>query len=91
MNMQILLKVETKLKLNLIDHNGDSMILDADSKETHFMLLESTTDRYELSWRVLKKVFNKFRKPSLEFEPWVLVDFDNCLKGNPLIDDEIEE
>ena len=64
------------------------MIQDEDSKEIHFMLLESVTDRYELNWRVLKKVFNKFRKPDLAFEDWVLVDFDNCLKGNPIVDEE---
>lgn len=86
MTMQILLRVDSKVKLNLIDHEGQSMIQDAESKESHFMLLESVTDRYELNWRVIKKVFNKFRKPKLEFEDWVLVDFDNCLKGNPIVD-----
>ena len=88
MTMQVLVKIESKIKLNLIDHEGESMIQDSESKEIHFMLLESVTDRYELSWRVLKKIFNKFRKPKLAFEDWVLVDFDNCLKGNPIVDEE---
>lgn len=87
MTMQLLLKVESKLKLNLIDNDGNSMISDPDSKETHFMLVESVTDRYELNWKVIKKVFSKFRNPSLQFEEWVLVDFDNCLKGNPIVDE----
>ena len=91
MTMQLLLKVDTKLKLNLIDNEGHSMISEygeSNTKETHFMLVESITDRYELNWRVLKKVFNRFRNPSLQFEPWVLVDFDNCLNGNPIVPEE---
>lgn len=92
MTMQLLLKIESKIKLNLIDNDGKSMISEygeSDTKETHFMLVESITDRYELNWRVIKKVFNKFRSPSLKFEEWVLVDFDNCLKGNPLTEEEV--
>ena len=90
MTMQLSLKIETKLKLNLIDNDGNSMISknDIDTKETHFMVVESITDRYELNWRVLKKVFERFRNPSLNFEEWVLVDFDNNLKGNPIITEE---
>jgi hypothetical protein len=91
MTMQLLLKIETNLKLNLIDNDGHSMISEygeSGSKETHFMLVESITDRYELNWKVIKKVFNRFRNPSLQFEDWVLVDFDNCLKGNPIVVEE---
>ena len=90
MTMQLSLKIETKLKLNLIDNDGNSMISknDIDTKETHFMVVESITDRYELNWRVLKKVFDRFRNPSLNFEEWVLVDFDNNLKGNPIVTEE---
>jgi hypothetical protein len=90
MNMQLLVRVDSQVKLNLIDSDGNSMISqygENSSKESHFMLLESITDRYELNWRVIYKVFNKFRNPSLTFEEWVLVDFDNCLKGNPITDE----
>ena len=57
--------------------------------EVHFVLFEAVSDRYELGFKVIKKVIMKFWRPSLEFENWVITDFDNALNGNPhIIDDE---
>ena len=83
MNLQLLVEIETNVKLNLIDHNGKPMISDPDEKEVHLVLFETVTDRYDLGLKVFKQLFNKFWRPTLQFEKWTIVDFDNCLNGNP--------
>lgn len=63
MNLQLLVRFETSLKLNIIDHNGESMILPEDrlKNEFHYLQFECTTDNYELNWSLIKKVFENFR------------------------------
>jgi hypothetical protein len=65
MNLQLLVRFETSLKLNIIDHNGDSMIPyeDKHNKEFHYLQFECTTDDYELDWGLIKKIFGNFRNP----------------------------
>ena len=71
-----MVEVETNVKLNLIDNNGRSMVTNKEEKETHLVLFETVTDTYDLSWRIFKDVFNKWRSPKLKFDDWVIVDFD---------------
>jgi hypothetical protein len=47
------------------------------------LLIECTTEKYELNWNIFKKIWKNFRKPELKFENWVITDFDDCLLGNP--------
>lgn len=39
MNLQLLVRFETSLKLNIIDHNGESMILPEDKSKNEFHYL----------------------------------------------------
>lgn len=83
MNIQFVVRVNTCLKLNLEDENGQ-MIREENSldKESHYLVFESVTDRYELTYRVLGQLFSKIWSKKLNFEEFVIVDFDNCLNGN---------
>lgn len=63
MVLQLMVKVETNLKLDIIDLEGNSMIQDKDAKEVHFIQLEAVTDRYEVSWKVFKEVFRAWWNP----------------------------
>ena len=83
MNLQLLVQIETNVKLNLVDNDGKSMVKDEGSKEIHLVLFESVTDTYVLGWRIIKQAYHKFMNPGLKFDDWVIVDFDNCLNGNP--------
>ena len=81
MNLQLLVRYETSLKLNLIDSKGEPMIKESEKRdrEVHFLLLECTTDKYELNWNIFKKIWSNYRKPALKFENWTITDFDDCL------------
>lgn len=46
MNQQLLVKIKTNVKLNLVLDNGTSMITDKHSAETHFVMFEAVTMRY---------------------------------------------
>jgi hypothetical protein len=85
-----LLRVETNLKLNLVSHEGKSLIDISDSfevmrPEIHFLQMEAVTKRFPMNisvlWHALKQLYNK----KIEFEDWVIADLDNCLNGNPLV------
>ena len=91
MNLQLLVEIETNVKLNLIDHEGKSMIQEPLDKEVHLVLFETVTDRYDLGLKVFKQLFNKFWRPTLQFEEWKIVDFDHCLGGNPHTEFEEKE
>lgn len=82
MNQQLLVKIKTDVKLNLILDDGKAMIADRDSKETHFVLFESVTQRYTIGWGIFRQLWDRMRARDLVFENWVIVDFDNCLNGN---------
>ena len=84
MVLQLAIKVETNLKLDLIDLNQNSMIEDKQAKEVHFLQLETVTDRYEIGWKVFKELWRAWTNPSLKFDRWYITDFDNCLEGNRL-------
>ena len=54
--------------------------------EIHFALFESEMDQDELNLlKMFKKTVKKMTNPGIKFGPWVMVDFDHYLKGNPLV------
>ena len=56
LNISFLLKVQSNLKLNIIDLDGNSMIEGDEIKDTeiHFLKLESVIGKYELNMKTLK-------------------------------------
>ena len=60
-NLQLLVRFESNLKLNIIDKDGTSMISEdqIDEKEVHFVKFETVTDRMELGWGVIPKLFKR--------------------------------
>ena len=56
LNTQFLLKVETKLKLNLIDKDQNSMVSSEDrgNIETHFVLVEGVMERFSMGTGVIR-------------------------------------
>ena len=90
-NLQLLIRFETNLKLNIIDKDGTPMISEDqnDEKEVHFVKFETVTDRMQLGLGIFSKLFKRIFVPQkLEFERWYITDFDDCLKGNPHIKEE---
>ena len=95
--MQI--RVESNLKLDLIDNDSNSMVKDKNSREVHFVLFESVIEKKTTIIKPQKflqeKLANLFSwstlsiwKPPIKFEKWVIVDFDNCLNGNRVVFNE---
>ena len=90
MNIQFLVRFDTCLKLNLLDENGAMISKDDEmDKESHYVLFETVTDRYTVSYKVVGQLMRRFFDKSLKFEEFKIVDFDNCLNGNkPIQEDE---
>ena len=43
---------------------------------------------YQLLKRFLRYKFNRHAKPhEVDFSEWTIIDFDNCLNGNPHLED----
>ena len=72
LNMKFLMRVETNLKLNLLDFEGNSLIDLNDEEavscnEVHFLQMESIVERQEMSlglvWRMIKRIFGN--RPNL--------------------------
>ena len=57
-------------------------------KEVHFLQIECVTDKYVMDWGLPRNLFKRWRNPQLKFGDWVITDFDHCLLGNPLIEEE---
>ena len=85
MNMEFVIRVETNLKLNLIDKSGNRLVQNDLEKEVHFMRLESVSQKYPISLRAIPMLIKNYFNNKLEFEDWVITDFDHCLNGNPHI------
>merc|ERR1712166_685497 len=90
LNIQFLLKIETKLKLNLIDKDQNSMISanDKDDIETHYLQIESVMERFDMGTGVFRQMWAQFRNPDIKFERFYVTDFDNSLNGNPNVEGE---
>lgn len=86
--MEFLIRVDTNLKLNIHYQNGESLIPESerDDEEIHYIKFESVISSYEIRITTLFKLLREMvMRPSLTFGEWVITDFDNYLKGNPLI------
>jgi uncharacterized protein with von Willebrand factor type A (vWA) domain len=57
MNLQLLVRVKSKVKLNLLLDDGSSMVEHPNKKETHFVLFENVTDRYSMSIKIIKELW----------------------------------
>ena len=91
-NVQLMLKIETKVKLNIINEDGSALYSEdqKDDKEIHYMYVESVTDTYEVGFGALKQALHQFffKKEAADkmierMNEWTVIDFDNCLEGNP--------
>ena len=83
---EMLIKIETNLKLNLIDTQGRSFIPESEwtDDEIHYLKFESLVQNFDVSIRQVLKLLKTFiREPELEFQEWTIIDLDNHLKGNP--------
>ena len=97
-NIQLLLEVHTKLKLDVVDRDGKGLLhtklgdLAGENEEVHYMLVENVLEEYEVSWKLLLKPFMNLLKLNKQMhicmllhslkEGWVITDFDGCLNGN---------
>jgi len=56
MNLSLTLKVETNIKLNLINNDKKAMIEEEylSSPEIHFLLMETVTDKYDMGLKAFK-------------------------------------
>jgi hypothetical protein len=63
LNIEMLLRIETNLKLNLIDRKGKSLLPDINEEEVHFVKFEAIISTYELQlstlWRMIKESRSK--------------------------------
>ena len=88
MNFEMLLRIETNLKLNPIDKDGKGLIPEKEKEyeEVHFLKMESKVCEYEIRFgTILKLIKEMANKPDLKFSDWTLTDFDLQLNGNPHI------
>ena len=87
LNFEYLIKVESNLKLNLIDKDGKSLIAQDEKydEEIHYMRMESVISTYELRISTIFKLLKEAirGRPTIDFKEWTLTDFDNHLNGNP--------
>ncbi|CDW82009.1 UNKNOWN [Stylonychia lemnae] len=83
MNLEFQLKIETNLKLNFIDKQGNSLVQNEREKEVHFMQIESVTEQYPISLKAIPMLFRNYFGKKLEFQEWIITDFDNALNRNP--------
>ena len=88
-NIELLLKIETNLKLDLVA-GGHSLIENQKETETHYMRLEGVVDKVEIDYISKPFEFLKVEKPReqvdkmlQQVEDWVITDFDHFLNGNP--------
>lgn len=98
-NIQLLIEVRTKVKLDAVDRDGRGLIEtklekeDEEREEVHYMMVENVMEEYDLGWKILLKPFMNMLKLSSQVraallmhtlkDGWVITDFDGCLNGNP--------
>ena len=56
--------------------------------ETHYMLVESIMERFNFGDGLIRKMWRQFKAPEIKFERFYIIDFDNCLNGNPIMEGE---
>jgi hypothetical protein len=87
LNFEIVVKVTTNLKLDLVDRHGNRLQKDPMAVETHFVRFESIVETFPIRFSTIFKLLKEKmkRNKKLEFKEWTITDFDNYLKGNPHI------
>ena len=84
--LQFDLRIETAMKLNLIDAHGNHLIKkeDREDVEVHHMRFECVTRTLTVDYTMFTNILGMlFRKTdTLEFADWTLVDLDDSLQGN---------
>ena len=85
MNLEIVVKVTTNFKINIIDKYGRPLIASEDygDNEIHFVRFESVFNEIELNFSALMNIRNKLRNAEVEFTGWTITDFDRHLNDNP--------
>lgn len=81
------IKIQTPMKLNLIDMEGNELIPDSEKQdlETHFVRFE----RYK--WIMQLDYFSSLLGSSSPNDGWKIVDIDNALNGNIPICDYVDQ
>ena len=88
-NVSMKIRLETNIKLNLYTEEGAPLIAPQDKykPEVHFLQFEAIHSKFTASFPLLVKQFWKYKRQKyMKFEDWTICDFDNCLKGNPLVE-----
>ena len=49
------------------------------------MRLEGIHAEYSVSLAIFREIWNMRRKKNLVVKDWTITDFDNALKGNPIV------
>merc|ERR1712110_1145414 len=85
---QLVFRVETDYKLNLIKNDKSSLIStqEVNKPEVHFIACESVVDEYPKGIQsYLKSLSLMFRSPQMVpmDRKFKIVDFDHFMKGNP--------
>jgi hypothetical protein len=90
LNFEMLIRIETTLKLNPIYKDGIGLIKDheKDDEEVHFVRFESVVQAYEIRMGSILRLFKELiKKPDLQFSNWTITDIDQHLNGNPHIEE----
>ena len=81
--MEILVKVRTNYKLDLVESSTSSSLIPSSKlvdDELHFVRFEGCYPAFEFSPEKLMK--GPLGLDTLQFRDWTIVDFDDFLKGN---------
>lgn len=89
LNRQYLMRIESPIKLNVINWDGEALIPPEDllKPEVHFMQFECNLENYQddtIQW-YKTLINNQFLGRFSGDGVYYLTDFDNYLKGNPIV------
>lgn len=84
-NMELVVKVTTNYKLNVVDAKGQMLIPSQDhaDEEIHFVRFESLVEEFTLSMSSISDLRKRLQKGNIEFKGWTITDFDRYLFDNP--------
>lgn len=80
-NLQLLVRVESNLKLNIFDNESEERFMKSDQisqNEIHFLLMEGIIGGIEA-----EEITSGHFDTSRHIKDWTVVDIDHFLKGNP--------
>jgi len=90
-NLELILRVETTLKLNMIDGEGveyldESDVPGLDEREIHFIRMEGIVKELNMDLgptQIFALKESIIPSPDREISDWIITDFDDHLLGNP--------